>query len=240
MKQELLEKNLKSLAVADSDLARRVASAPELADYAIVKARSGLETLVLEGVTMHSRFDPAAEAGRAAASEETRAALTEGKIPVVFGLGLGYHVLALTAISDMVIVVEPRPEVLRLAFGSLDFTGAMSRLRFFTAPQPLNDWPPAFLWPHQPSVRLNKKDFELWSELLKRHGSRDEKLQETVSEAAAALTGITGAAKVMNGLRPEQPFDEKELARAVFEGEGPLTEFEILVLLLNALSWQSQ
>ncbi|MBU2551940.1 MAG: hypothetical protein KKB20_26255, partial [Proteobacteria bacterium] len=130
-----LESNLTVLGLRDESLCDRIrrASLPEAASVA--PARSGLPTLLINGVSMHSRYDPAGEARVWAESVRPAEIRSLGLRPAVFGLGLGHHVLALAPEFDELLVIEPDPGLIRLALSHLDFTEAIPRLVFLIEPE---------------------------------------------------------------------------------------------------------
>lgn len=79
-----------------------------------VISRSGDPVPILNGISLHSRYDPKKEADRDAA-----AWLKEKPAPravFVFGLGFGYHIHALRARLEPnvpIVVFEPRPQMVR-------------------------------------------------------------------------------------------------------------------------------
>ncbi len=88
-----------------------------LADHAIAPdrvveiGRAGSPTLRVGSIQMHSRYNPEEEARRLVES-----AKLEDACPVlVFGCGLGYHVLELLARGHEVIVIEPDLDIVKLA-----------------------------------------------------------------------------------------------------------------------------
>ncbi|QQO08325.1 motility associated factor glycosyltransferase family protein [Breznakiella homolactica] len=86
---------------------------------------SGLPTLLVQGMHIHSPRDPAAEARRIAAAEP-------GDGPVaVFGFGLGYlpEAIAGTAPGRPLIILEKHPKILQKALEERDLTELLSRNR---------------------------------------------------------------------------------------------------------------
>lgn len=75
------------------------------------QSRDGMPTLRVRGILLHSRYNPREEAARLIES----AGLDPARPVLVIGLGLGYHVLELTARGMSVAVVEPDVCVAKLA-----------------------------------------------------------------------------------------------------------------------------
>ena len=85
------------------------ASAPDSVELVI--GRGGQKTLKVNGIFLHSRYNPEQEAKRLIDS----ASLDPKRPVLVVGLGLGYHVKELLHQDYEVAVVEPEPYVARLA-----------------------------------------------------------------------------------------------------------------------------
>ncbi|MDY6853042.1 MAG: hypothetical protein SV487_13335, partial [Thermodesulfobacteriota bacterium] len=178
---ELLEHNLAGLAQNDPALARKIREAVVPAEAAVSPARTGAPTLIIGGISLHSRFDPIGEAEVLADSPAVTEARAKGPAVAVFGLGLGHHVLALARRFSLVMVIEPNLGLVKLAFTHLDFSLAMPGLRFLAEPSSIAGQPAAALIPHAPSVRLNQGEYNKWARLWG-HGSGGK-----VSETAADL-----------------------------------------------------
>ncbi|MFH1092083.1 MAG: hypothetical protein V1742_11000 [Pseudomonadota bacterium] len=229
----LLERNLEALAGKDLSLAGMIRLADPPAKALVVPSQKGLPTLIVNGVSLHSRFDPEAEAQAWLDSEEVQAAMNQGLKPVVFGLGLGYHVLALTNFFKEVVVIELEAAFIRLAFSHLDFSAAMSNLEFLTRPEPGIDWSRTLLMPHAPSVRLKRDVFNSWVSLIK-SGRRTGR--ETAAQLKADLRNLPGLGSVLSGFEPGSTLGLPDLALAIRKRQGPLSEGEIYVLLMQELA----
>jgi hypothetical protein len=106
--------------------------APPAPDVRLETAADGEPTLVVNGVYIHSKREPAREAERLAARLTDAGAgrgASCGAI-VALGFGLGYAVVAAVekcGNSRPVIIVEKHPEILKKAFEIRDFTGFLSK-----------------------------------------------------------------------------------------------------------------
>jgi len=149
-------------------------------------------------------------------------------VPALFGLGLGYQALALAGSFELVLVIEPDPGMVKLAFSHLDFTQALPRLRFLTAPSAFEQYPAALLVPHPPSVRLHRTAFRLWTDQLE--------ARRPAAELNKFLMDLPGWEELLVGFDSAQPVDLLGLVRAVHRGTGPLSEGETLILLLHELT----
>ena len=223
----LSEQNRQALAAADPAAAERVAAHRPPADAGIVPARNGRPTLILGGVSFHSRFEPDTEARRWA--DHLAAGSPEGGIPLVFGLGLGYHVLALTEHFAKIDVFEPEPGLIGLAFEHLDFSGRLDRIRF------LDTWPPAeererrLVVAHAPTARRHP-------ELFRETDSRPAAPAETVSELTGRWSGLSGAQDLLAGLDPDARLTDAAWAARAAAPETPLSPLAVAILLTTTLA----
>ncbi len=148
---DLLEANLRALAARDPARAADVAKAAPVG--ALERAASGEPTLVADGVLLHSRRDPRAEAARWAATAPVEPA---AETAVVFGLGLGYHVEALAArFSGRIVVVEPDDGLVRTALAARDLRSLLARIELAPAAlgrEAMAGWGAAVLLRHAPSL----------------------------------------------------------------------------------------
>jgi spore maturation protein CgeB len=116
MSMNLLEKNLTLLersAPQAAEVLRRTVVPP---DHRLAPSKKGPPYLEVAGRTLHSTYDPVQE-GR----EWHRTHAASAGPVVIFGLGLGYHVLPFLEGEQQVWVVEPSPAVARLALAHHDF-----------------------------------------------------------------------------------------------------------------------
>lgn len=223
----LLDRNLAALFKADPDAADRIRQAVAPAGIELLPTRSGDTTVIVNGASLHSRFDPWQEAetlaAKALAGRRTRLAL--------YGLGLGYHALVLARCLDRLWVVEPKRWMIRLALSHLDFGAAAGRLAFLTEPAEAEGCPALSLLPHPPSVRLDPETFRAWARRLAR--------AETAGELRAAFGGEAGLSTAIEAFPAETAVPLKTLAREIRRRQGPLEEGETLILLLEELSRES-
>ena len=226
---DFLARNLSVLAELDPELALAVEQTEPPGEARLITAKSGRPTVMIQGVSLHSRFDPEAEGQKFASPEELETLQAAGRTPAVFGLGLGYHVLALAEACERVVVIEPDPGLIRLALTHTDFRPVFQRLKIFSR---LPEDPPAeklHVLPHAPSVRLHRAEFENW---LRWAGG----LRETVGHLAQDLCDIPELSEVLAGLDPEAPAEAGRVAREIRARSGPPLPGEIFLLLLAELS----
>lgn len=119
-----MEGNLAALRARDPETAARVERAAP-APFEIVRARSGDPTARIGEAWLHSRYDPAREAARAAEAED----LLGIQAAVALGLGLGYALEALAArLPDRPLVAAVAdPGEVRAAFEARDLRALIAR-----------------------------------------------------------------------------------------------------------------
>ena len=111
-------KNLQVLNRVNPRLAKLISEAEVPGDYRLLPSRQGAPYLQIGRRRLHSSYDPLREG-----EEWCREQNLEGTGPVViFGLGLGYHILPLLQDKREVYVVEPSPAVAQLGLTTLDLT----------------------------------------------------------------------------------------------------------------------
>lgn len=137
----LFEKNLSALKLSDSGLAEKVLGAAVPEDFAVAMDREGLPGLRVGTVTLHSRYNAAAEAETLARSLAPQGAAESGGGPkrmMIVGLGLCHHVrrIADRFPGARIVVVEPRVEMLRCAMENVDMTGLLKRAELVVEADP--------------------------------------------------------------------------------------------------------
>ncbi|RJR45777.1 MAG: hypothetical protein C4567_03105 [Deltaproteobacteria bacterium] len=118
----LWEKNLEVLRRVAPDLAAALAATAVPEDHQVLPSRAGPPYLQVGRQRLTSSYDPVKE-GRDWAESLGEAA---GPL-IVFGLGLGYHILPLLAQGRDVWVVEPSAMVARLALEHQDLTPLLKK-----------------------------------------------------------------------------------------------------------------
>ena len=240
----LLGRNLDALGEVDPDLARRVWGAAVPQGAVVQPARTGVPTLIVNNVSLHSRFDPRAESEGWGRSAEAAMARQKKLLPVVFGWGLGYHILVLADLFPRLRVIEPDLGIIRTALTHVDFKGVLARLDIlagsFANVDPGRVVPERahILMPHKPTVRLHQREFERWKSILggDEAGRAVELKAETAEELGRAWSDIPGAGELLASIGPSARVGLDDLAGVVLNRSGPLTEEEIYVLLLRELS----
>jgi len=167
------EKNLEVLKRRAPDLAETLARSEIPADHQVLTSKKGPPSLKVGRQRLHSGYDPVAEGAAWVRAQEI-----EGTEPlVIFGLGLGYHVMPLLAEDREVWVVEPSAAVARLALEHQDLTRLWNKggLRLG---RDFKDIPPgARLLAHPPSRRLHPGPYQRLAAYLKGESSADTYLR---------------------------------------------------------------
>jgi spore maturation protein CgeB len=165
-----LESNLEVLRGRQPDLAEKLALVEPNPDISVVRAKNGLPVMLRQGISLHSRQDPEAEARRFIEVEPVRKMLSAGVTPVVFGLGMGYHVRALSELFSLVVVYESDPGVIIVALSLLDWRDYLPRIRFAIPEYPLslNDMGALEFLIHRPSQRLDPEGCALAQAMVER------------------------------------------------------------------------
>ena len=227
---KILEKNLAGLTASDPDLAEEIRRAEPPEGCQLLETRTGDTTLVIGGVTLHSRFDPWAEARKWAASATAAGGGEAGGRFTVFGFGLGYHILALAESASRITVIEPEAGTIRLAFEHLDFTGVLPRLRIIIGQPAPGDPGPGVPLPYAPSARLYPGEYRETTRRL------EEPAPEKRSQMEEILAGVSGLGPVLSEFDSESPVSLKELTGAITKRRGSITAGEIFVLLINEMA----
>lgn len=124
-----LEANLALIARRHPDLAE-ILRAPDGGTVSVTSTKGGIPTALVGRpngeVTLHSRFDPDKKSAELAGTWPT----DSDRLPVLLGLGLGYHLIHyLSRLPEQrpVIVVEPEQDVFRAAMNHVDLSKALNR-----------------------------------------------------------------------------------------------------------------
>ncbi|TGK01385.1 DUF115 domain-containing protein [Leptospira langatensis] len=164
---ELLEKNLEILRSLAPEAAERIESSEQ--ELELLETNTGLPTLKIGTVYLHSTRDPWTESVRQLAElnkgDEERAFL-------FFGAGLGYSIRHALEFDKIICVwMEPFPEIIRYAFSIYDFSEFIKsgRLRVFLPPYEENAFyegfkgisglPVSFI-PHRGSLQWKTEEYQ--------------------------------------------------------------------------------
>ncbi len=157
---DYFEKNLKLLQAHDPALAERVKSQSISENVVVNLSKEGLPVPQIAGVSLHSQYHPLKEAERITRDFQH----CENSRTVVFGLGFGYHVMALP-VNTEITVIEPLLSLFRVFLSSMDLTPFIPRVRFRIAETPaslLARYEPEkwSIFRHTPSIRIGESYYQ--------------------------------------------------------------------------------
>ena len=229
----LLDQNLMVLAQNDEWLAQKLHATTVPQDFVVVTAQNGLPTLIIRGVSFHSRVDPVGEAENMLEAMEKKANTPKAPI-AIFGLGMGYHVLSLARSFNRILVIEPNLGLIRLAFSYLDFREALPKLYFKVQLDDFSPSPEMLFMPHAPSARVFRREFDYWSRIFHQDGATG---RGGPSRSSGNLPlSIPGLEDLGRGTGQVVRADLEALANTVKLRRGALSPAEIYLLLLQELT----
>ena len=165
----IFEKNILKLRQSDPELADKISNAGQSANIKISESKTGLPTLRVKNVYIHSLYDPVKEAADWVKSYEQNISMVDNI--VVFGFGLGYHLIELCCRTDKdVTVFEPDIDILHAALHKTDFEQSLSKIKIIT-----DDSVPSFegdtaILTLQPALTLEP---EYYNQVLSKLRARD-------------------------------------------------------------------
>jgi len=229
--ESILRKNISKLAKYAPDLARQIQSGIPDKDLQVLEARNGLPVLK-NHIAMHSLIDPEREARKWAERREISEAIAGGRRIAVLGFGMGYHIKALLDLScSSVIVIEPDPAMLRVAFEWIDFSDCMERLTLVLGREEISDLTDLHLVPHQPTVRLHKDVYSLWKERIE----SAQQPRETIAELMASFEGHEEIVEFLGTFASDEVVDIGNLIENIPRGEGPLKDWQTIFFLMDEM-----
>ncbi len=179
------EKNISALKKANPELAEILIKSKKSSGPELVDTKTGMPSLKVDNILLHSRYDPEKEAKEWVAYHEEK--INNASSIYVLGFGLGYHILELNGKTEKdIIVFEPRLDIIRAALESVCLTPVLERVRIVTDDKipSFENKPPNPTLPkgefsvqhfavlqHKPSVNISREYFE---QLLARLKSREE------------------------------------------------------------------
>jgi len=158
---------MKSIVESWDEAKRRLHDSPRSENVQVLTAKNGSSTVLVDGVLLHSKYDPERETARLVESQN---ASVEGTV-IVYGAGLGHHLRELLSRGvERLIVVEPRADVAK-AFFETATVDKLQQCLFFIDRDPADiAKDPVFLeaaksgtqpFRHPASVRLAANYYEL-------------------------------------------------------------------------------
>jgi hypothetical protein len=123
----IYKSNLDFLISRDRDLALKVESINIGSDIEVLFSREGLPSLKVNKITVHSTYYPDREGKRTVESYD----IDNADSIIVFGLGLGYHIFPILQqkYPRQIIIIEHRPDILKVAMDTADLKPLMQRCR---------------------------------------------------------------------------------------------------------------
>ena len=224
-------KNLEALSKYAPHLARQLEDVIPTNDIQVVIAKNGLPVLK-HHIALHSLIDPEKEARRWTDRADISAAIKDRKKIAVFGFGAGYHIKALLELDcPSIVVIEPEPAVLRVAFEWIDFSAYLGKITLVLGTDEISDFGNLYLIPHQPTMRLHKDVYLLWKERIK----SAQQPRETVADLLAAYEGHEDIVAFLRNFEPDEVADIDKLVEKIPLGEGPLKDWQTIFFLMKEL-----
>jgi len=167
------EKNISELNEVAPELAEIIIKNKKGSGLEIVDSKTGIPSMKVDNILLHSLYDPEKEAKEWVAYHEEK--INNASSIYVLGFGLGYHILELSRKTEKdIIIFEPRLDILKTAMESVSLTSALERIRIVT-----DDKIPAFdkntaILQHKPSVNISREYFGQLLARMKRMKSREK------------------------------------------------------------------
>jgi len=193
-KKSFLTANLAALGVRRPDLAERLHRTLKSPDLKVKTSKNNQPILIKKNISLHSRHDPEAEGWAFSETQPVKAALRDNRLPVIFGLGLGYHVRPLTDLFPQVVVYEPDPAVIKTALEEFDWADVLPVLTIMTKGDELPPWigPEAVLLVHRPTERIEPAECARLQAALSRIGGHAKQLNPEQALKILVVTPISG------------------------------------------------
>lgn len=127
----IFQKNIEVLKNTNPELLEKILSVTTDSSVKVIGAKSNLLSLKVGNTAIHSLYDPAREAKDWVRHYKDK--IKDASAVVVFGFGLGYHIIKLLEEVDCDIVVfEPRTDILKTAIENINLTVVFSRVKVIT------------------------------------------------------------------------------------------------------------
>lgn len=156
---QLFEKNRAVLQQTQPAAARVVLDTVVPARYRLRVSKTGVPVPRVGATTLHSTYDPVAEGVRWVQTMRERVPPGAHHVIVVFGFAFAYHLSELVNAGCTVVVVEPRPEMVRFALEHVDLTRVLSAVQLVVG-HTWHDSRPCVVWPHTPSVKCCPQEYD--------------------------------------------------------------------------------
>ena len=227
---ELLKKNMAAFSGKIPGLAATLETAVPGKEMRLVVCRRGLPVLN-NRIAFHSLIDPEKEALIWASDVKSR--LADGRRAAVFGFGMGYHIKALLDMGiPSVVVIEPDPRVIRVAFEQVDFCSYAERVTLITDEAKAPDLRSLQLVPHRPTVHLHRETYARWEKMFE----LSQGLYETVSDVMRGFEDNEHVCEFLRRFHPDEPASIASLTHDI--PLGPLKDWQIIFLFMKELEEQ--
>ncbi len=158
MNKNIFRENIERLQEVSPKLVEQLLAVPSNTNLELHRSCCNSFTVKVGNCLLHSKYDPIREAQEWFKFHKNN--LDKCSYAIVFGFGLGYHVIEILRNENIkVTVFEPRVDILRLAFECFDFTPYLDRMTFVIddcVPLTKGDF---VILEHKPSVKLNETYF---------------------------------------------------------------------------------
>jgi len=162
----IYHRNLLALRALDPILADAISASKVSSDIHVLATKKGIPSLKVGAITIHSLHDPEREA-----EEWVRYHLEDiekASSIVVLGFGLGYHLFALSKVTDKdIIVFEPRLDILKTALEHLDLVPLLARIKIISDRRISGIGRGFIVLEHRPSIKLDPQGYESIQSRLK-------------------------------------------------------------------------
>ena len=234
--------NLKAIRQADPELFNSLENAPE-SEIEILRSRNAYPIPRVNGVMIHSNYDPLKEAVAFVNSYESL--IRSQDIILVMGYGFGYHVDEIVKrIKDdpekFIFVIEPDVSFFKKSLELKDITHIVDRVTFIVgiSVQKLFDIPgfyrilnaAQYMIGYKPAINVNE---EYFVEFVKRRSSNRVEHLMCEADGNEDLLGILGR------FDPGQELDLAMVIDSALSSVEQLTEAEKIFLLMGELGGRS-
>lgn len=161
----IYERNMYMLESANPELASSLSTVPRTSRVAIVYGKNNKPSVRINNVILHSLYDQDKEAQ--AWVQHYGEDIKRGSSLVVFGFGLGYHLIELSRQTEKKItVVEPDLNILRAAMKTVDLSSLLAKIDVVTDGRVVVEDNNTVILKHHPSVKVNQKYYDISLEQL--------------------------------------------------------------------------
>lgn len=158
----LFDNNRAVLERTHPGVVRGVLDAEVPGHFSLCMSKTGVPVPRVGSTTMHSTYDPVIEAARWVQRMLDRVPPGDERVIVVFGFAFAYHLVELVRQGFRVVVVEPRPAMVRFALAHVDLREVLSSIELVVG-DVWEDSRPFVVWPHTPTVKCCPQEYARFS-----------------------------------------------------------------------------